>query len=432
MPRFTEHEDRHAVLSELHLRPFQSFTTPHRFFHFAFVMEPGESEKEYEAFSALCTQLGVTIPSPNARFHIVTAMGWTLRWERHSEFTTYTWSAKTASEAPFQRSTDDLPAPFRDYTPAGRLLVNVEAALVPSLVNADAIETLFDTTNLSVIATTEDCARVATDFLPNDTGFVRILIEDQGLTPTRAGRLVQRVLELETYRCLALLGLSVTRRAEPAVHHMENEIHKLAREMEGATSTAVNHRLLRHLTALSAELETQIASTAFRLGATRAYAKIVQVRLEVLRESETGGYVSFSRFLRRRFNPAITTCNIFDERQRALAARLGHATDLLRARIQSEMEDQNRLLLASMNRRSRMQLRLQQTVEGLSIAAISYYITGLIGYLAKGAKATGVLPKIITPELATAASVPLTILAVWWMLHHARKGWSRNGGNGND
>jgi uncharacterized membrane-anchored protein len=431
MPLFTEHEDRPAVLAELHLRPFQHFTTPHRFFHFAFVVEPGEAEKEYEAFSTLCTQLGVTIPAPDARFHVVTAMGWTLRWERHSEFTTYTWSAKTASEAPFQRSTDDLPAPFQDYTPTGQLLVNVEAALVPRLVNAGAIETHFEKSNLSVITAGEDCARVASDFLPNDTGFVRFLIEDQGLTPTRSGRLVQRVLELETYRCLALLGLSVARRTEPAAHHMENEVHKLAREMESATSTAANHRLLRHLTALSAELETQIASTAFRLGATRAYAQIVQGRLEVLRECETGGYVSFSRFLRRRFNPAIATCNIFDERQRALATRLGHATDLLRARIQSEMEDQNRLLLASMNRRSRMQLRLQQTVEGLSIAAISYYITGLIGYLAKGAKTAGVLPKIITPELATAASVPLTILGVWWVLHHARKAWSR-GGNGDD
>ncbi|MEJ2117186.1 MAG: DUF3422 domain-containing protein [Alphaproteobacteria bacterium] len=427
MPSFIEHDDRPAVLAELHLRPFQSFATPHRFFHYAFVLKSGEAEKERQAFSALCAQLGATVPTSNTRFHLVTAMGWTLRWELHSEFASYTWSAETTVDAPFQRSAVDLPAPFKDHKPAGQMLVSVEAALVPRLESDETLETLFDKTNLSVIAAAEGCARVASDFQPHDTGAVRFLVEDLNLTPTRAGRLMQRMLELETYRCLALLGLPVARRAEPAVHRMESEVYALTREMESATSAAANQRLLRHLTSLSAELEKQIASTAFRLGATRAYAQILQARLEVLRESENGGYVSFSRFLRRRFNPAIATCNIIDDRQRALAVRLGYATDLLRARIQSELEDQNRLLLASMNRRSRMQLRLQQTVEGLSIAAVSYYITGLIGYLAKGAKAAGMLPKMIAPELAMAASVPLTILTVWWMLHQARKTWSRSG-----
>ena len=382
-------------------------------------------------FAALCVQLGAPLPAPHTRFHLITVMGWTLRWELHTEFASYTWSAAGKPGTPFQRSTADLPAPFHGYTPVGRQLVRVELALVSRFGSDDAIETPFDRPSLSAISAADGCARVASDFLPDDTGTVRILVEDLALTPTRAGRIVQRLLEMETYRCLALLGLPVARRTEPAVQRMEHEVHQLAREMSNATSTAANHRLLRQLTSLSAELETQIASTSFRLGATRAYAELVRTRLEVLRERETGGYVSFSRFFRRRFSPAIATCNAIDERQRALAVRLGHATDLLRARIQSELEDQNRMLLASMNRRSRLQLRLQQTVEGLSIAAVSYYVTGLFGYLAKGAKEAGVLPKLITPELATAISVPLTVFSVWWVLHRARKAWGR-GGNGGD
>lgn len=430
MPQFIEHDDRSSVLAELHLRPFQSFTTPQRFFHFAFVLEPGGGAREHEAFCQLCIELDAPLPAPHTRFHVITVLGWTLRWELHTEFASYTWSAAGKPDTPFQRSTADLPTPFHNYNPVGRQLVRVELALVSRFDSEDAIETPFDRPSLSAIGAADGCARIASDFIPDDTGTVRILVEDLALTPTRAGRVVQRTLEMETYRCLALLGLPVARRTEPAVQRMEDDVHQLAREMGNATSTAANHRLLRQLTSLSAELETQIASTSFRLGATRAYAELVHTRLEVLRERETGGYVSFSRFFRRRFNPAIATCNSIDDRQRSLAVRLGHATDLLRARIQSELEDQNRMLLASMNRRSRMQLRLQQTVEGLSIAAVSYYVAGLFGYMAKGAKEAGALPKALPPELVIALSVPVTVIAVWWVLHRARKAWGHSGNDG--
>jgi uncharacterized membrane-anchored protein len=242
---------------------------------------------------------------------------------------------------------------------------------LPQLERPEDIERPFERTSLAVVDAAEGGARVATDFKADAGGTVRFLIEDLALTPTRAGRLVQRVLELETYRTLALLGLPVARRAEPTVRHIEEELLRLSNAMTGAASAAANRHLLEQLTALSAQLEAQIASTAYRFGATRAYAELVRGRLEVIRETEAGGYVSFTRFLRRRFAPAIATCEAVDRRQQKLAERLAHAVDLLRTRIQSELEDQNRLLLASMNRRSRMQLRLQQTIEGLSIAAVS-------------------------------------------------------------
>lgn len=423
---FAEHEDRDAVLAELHLRPFQAFATPQRFQHFAFVMAPANSSHEFEAFSDLCTRLGAEAPKPHARFHVATAGEWTLRWELHAEFASYTWSTAGDPVAPFSEIRDKLPAAFRESQPAGRLLVAVDVALVSRMEAPQAIEAPFDRPSLSVISAADDSAYIASDFRPSEdsTRATRILVEDVALTPTRAGRLVQRLLELETYRCLALLGLPVARRTEPAIHRMEEELLRLSREMGTATSTAANHRILQQLTALSAELETQIAASTFRLGATRAYAEVVRARQEVIREREHGSYVSFSRFLRRRFSPAIATCNAIETRQRALAVRLAHATDLLRTRIQSELEDQNRLLLASMNRRSRMQLRLQQTVEGLSVAAVSYYVVGLAGYIAKGAKDAGVLPKLLTPEIVSAVSVPLVVLVIWMMLHRMRKSWT--------
>ena len=67
-------------------------------------------------------------------------------------------------------------------------------------------------------------------------------------------------------------------------------------------------------------------------------------------------------------------------------------------------------LLGAMNRRQQLQLRLQATVEGLSVAAITYYIVGLVGYAAKGLKEGGALPHAITP----AASRPRQSRANRW------------------
>jgi uncharacterized membrane-anchored protein len=424
MPHFPEHEDRPTVLAELHLRPFLQFTTPHHFQHFAFVIDPRGAAAEHAAFSGLCKTLGARPPAPDARFHRLESGGWTLRWELHAEFASYSWSTPHAPGNGLEPVNMPLPAAFDAYQPSGRLLVRIALALIPRLEKPEAIEQPFERTSLSMANVAQDSARLATDFKPDARGAVRFVIEDLALTPTRSGRLVQRVLELETYRSLALLGLPVARRGEPVVRHVEEELLRLSRAMGEASSAAANRHLLQQLTGLSALLEAQIASTSYRFGATRAYGELVRGRLDVIRETEAGGYVSISRFLRRRFSPALATCEAVDRRQQALATRLDYAVDLLRTRIQSELEDQNRLLLASMNRRSRMQLRLQQTVEGLSIAAVSYYIVGLLGYVAKGMKESGVLPHGVTPEMAAGLSVPAVIGGVWWMLHRARKRWS--------
>lgn len=63
-----------------------------------------------------------------------------------------------------------------------------------------------------------------------------------------------------------------------------------------------------------------------------------------------------------------------------------------------------------MNRRAKLQLRLQETVEGLSIAAVSYYLVSLVGYLAKGMKSFG-LP--LSPEQITALSIPVVVVLIW-------------------
>lgn len=66
-----------------------------------------------------------------------------------------------------------------------------------------------------------------------------------------------------------------------------------------------------------------------------------------------------------------------------------------------------------MGDRVRIQLRLQRTVEGLSIAAVAYYIVGLLNYLLKGAvsKWSG-----IDHDLLLALCVPAVVIAVAWTI----------------
>ena len=180
-----------------------------------------------------------------------------------------------------------------------------------------------------------------------------------------------------------------------------------------------SQELLAELTELAAELEADAASSLYRFGASRAYDGIVAERLLALDEAAVPGYDTWATFLQRRVAPAMRTCRSVEERQANLSRKLTRARrQLLRTWVDVEVEKQNRDLLASMNNRARLQLRLQQTVEGLSVAAVSYYVVGLIGYLAKG---TSVFGKVVAPELITAASVPVALLVVWWLVRKARR-----------
>ena len=145
----------------------------------------------------------------------------------------------------------------------------------------------------------------------------------------------------------------------------------------------------------------------------------MQQRLVAIREEAVEGWPTIAAFLTRRMAPAMRTCTMLEERQAKLSEKLSRAANLLRTRVDVEIERQNRDLLSAMNDRARMQLRLQQTVEGLSVAAISYYVVGLAGYVFKGAKDAGILP--VDPGMATAVTVPLAILGVALVVRRIRK-----------
>jgi uncharacterized membrane-anchored protein len=416
--RLTAHRLRAAVLGEVHARPFTALPSPARALHFAFDTAGEGAQADRAALAALCAAHGLAPPAAADKHHHIAIAGAQLRWEQHSEFTTYTFElASEPGAAPFHPPAAAIASPMALVPQPGPLLVAIDLHLMADDPAHRPVERLFSRPSLAVAENSDATALYATDFKTDADGFVRILVLDRGLGTERAGALVQRLLELETYRTLALLGLPKAQELAPSINRIEKRLAETTDKLRNASALADNHRLLDELTALAAELEAGAAASGFRFAASRAYDDIVQTRLRIIGERKVGGLPTWSSFLARRMAPAIRTCATTEERQANLSLKLARAANLLRTRVDVEQERQSQELLKSMNARTRLQLRLQATVEGLSVAAISYYVVGLFGYLVKGAHDAG-WP--VEPTIATAAFVPVAVLAIWWVVRRIR------------
>jgi uncharacterized membrane-anchored protein len=422
---FVPHPLRAEILGEIHARPFRPTRAPRVFLHHAFAVDREAIERDRAFLERFCRARGAPGPGPEMRHHVVAFAGGTLAWERHAEFVTHTWDGPLVEGAtPF----GPLPSnhPFgADYTPAGPLLVAVRLDLFADTGDFDGDVAHFDPVSLCVSEAYGGAAVSLTDFRQDGDGRTRILMRDRGLTPQQAGALAQRLLEIETYRTLAMLGLPLAQTLGPAVHRLERELSALTSQIRASEGLAANRGLLERLTALSAEVENRAADASYRFGATRAYDQIVTDRLAILDERGIPGYSTWASFLARRSKPAMRTVTGIQERMHDLSRRASRTAQLLRTRVDVDLEEQNRDLLESMNQRSRQQLMLQQTVEGLSVAAVSYYVIGLFGYVFKAAKEAHLLP--IDPNVATGLAVPLVMAAVFWVVRRIRKAHAPDG-----
>ncbi|MBU3888876.1 DUF3422 domain-containing protein [Methylosinus sporium] len=410
--RFVEHEARAAVLAELHARPFLPITLPQRVYHFAFATNEEEARADRAALADLC-RAHMLVPRPDdAKFQRLSIGDWRLRWEQHTEFTTYTWSTEKDAGDPFTHP-DPIGTGEIAFRPPGRLIVAAHLSAIESGHSHEPFVNLFNSQSLCVIRAAKGAAHVMTDFAPDAFGFTRLLVKANAVGALEIGRLIQRVLEIETYRTMALLGLPEAREAGPELRAMEREISDITQALSRTQDMRTSRDLLKRLSDLLAQSEALSTRTAFRFGASRAYHAIVKNRLNLIQEAKESQYTTISAFFSARLDPAIETCNAFETRQARLARQVERATDLMRTGITFEMEQQNRDLLDDMNRRARLQMRLQKLVGGLSIAALSYYVAGLSLYFFKGVKDAGYLPFGFTGEEAAAAAMPFVIFGAW-------------------
>ena len=426
--RLDEHPLRARVLAEVHARPFTPVKTPRRFLHYAFLTDGDAAAADRDALEAYCTGLGHPGPALGAKQHRVIFSGAILRWESHSEFTTYTWEYGDAQGHAFQPQPDAIEGAMGEVAQPGPLLVAVDLHLLPAVdggLPADVVSG-FNAASLAMAEAEGGAAVIATDFQPDPHGYVRIVVADRRLSRLGAGTLVQRLLEIETYRTLALLGLPEAQALGPTIRRIETALPPLMEAMRSSEGFEKNHALLDELIGLAAELEAGASRAMYRFGATRAYDELVRLRLSSSGEHALPGQTSWSVFLARRYNPAIRTCTTIAERQDLLSRKLARAAQMLRTRVDIELERQNQAQLQSMNDRVRLQLRMQQTVEGLSVAAITYYVASLVHHVLEGVHHAGVP---VDATVGTAIAVPVVLAGVWWTVRRIRRMHAEPGGH---
>lgn len=424
------HAQRVPLAAEIHSRPFLKLDAPTLLTHFAIV---GEQEQQ-ELLAELCGHFGVAAPAAGGKYFSHDFGRFRLKWELHTEFATFTFAETVASMPLPEEAFSNMPS---RHLPEqwllqlhGRVLVAAHVLLGrPGGMQhafAASLQRLFQGAPLAG-SQVMNGGEMWTDFAIHADGFSRFVICDAGMHEQQSGRLVQRVLEIETYRMMALLGLPAAQDATPELNEVEAELATLAGALVAADGKvddgSTEQALLDRITHLAARIEKVSADTSYRFAASKAYFGLVNARIDELRELRIEGTPTVEEFMERRLAPAMKTCEAVAARQEALAGRIANSNDLLRTRVGIVQEAQNRKILQSMNARAAQQLRLQQAVEGLSVAAISYYVVGLIGYTAKGAKVMGVG---VNPELLMGVMVPLVAIGMWIglrcmhkRLHHA-------------
>jgi uncharacterized membrane-anchored protein len=410
---------RAALHNEVHARPSARIRVPALIVHVSVLNEGVTREMECEHLRRLPGQQALSPEQLNGNFLRLRFGDHTVKWERHTEFTGYVivqplpQVALLGSAVPALLSSPAVAPEWLRSIP-GRTVAAIQLAMVTGDLSDERAlmqqaQTWFGGQTLVASQLGNGHSWALTEFRIGPDGFERMLVvAPPGTTETRAGRIAQRLLELETYRLMALRGLPVAKALGPMLSQAEAALSDITARLEN--KSASDQELLDTLVSLAAQVERATAEHNYRFAATRAYDTLVGQRITELREKAIPGTQMLGEFMQRRLSPAMATVAATAQRLASLSERISRASALLRTRVDIATEVQNQQLLEKLTRGQEMQLRLQSTVEGLSIAAISYYVVSLLLYGGKALKATGVP---VNPEIATGALIPLVIWAVW-------------------
>lgn len=426
-----EHPQRFALTNELHARPSPRLEVPCTSVFLAF-KEPRDAanrdrRRDNQHLAELCRRHGAPRPDASAGHYAAQLGRHELRWESHTEFVTYGAFVPGHPPRPFDPSAGDVfPHDWQGEAPGKRIAaVMVQVDYLPEN-PADILPRLSDwlaRDSMAAVWVLDEAAILAGDFRIDPAGWMRFALfvrRDTGAG--RVGRIVQRIQELETYRAMSMLGLG---RARDLMHRLNALDPQLNEILQGLSDESLSpETALQDLLRVSAQLESAATQHAFRFGATGAYEAIVIDRIRALRETRFMGRQMLTEFMARRYYPAMRTVKSAEKRLADMLNRTERASELLRTRVDVRRNEQNQDIMRRMDRRADLQLRLQHTVEGLSVVAISYYAVGLVGHAVTPlAERSGVDKSVIV-----AALTPVVVFLVWFAMRRIRKRLHRDEG----
>ncbi|MFS8146218.1 DUF3422 domain-containing protein [Rhizobium sp. BR 249] len=383
--------------SELHARPSIYFIGPAIVEHVAFMPLDGTIKEFHDS---LKSEGEISV-----------------RVERHTEFVTVTRVRQLACEPERWPEPDLAEDDFARLAGLSSPRLVCHASILVLGNPPDQLEPVLKTFDFGDTAASSiggGSAQVCSDFRVRGDNSSRIILFNKDLNAHRLGRMVRRIFEIETYRSMALLALPEARRLAPLLGGYDAELVQLT-DRNLRTSAHQHKQLLEEITVLSSHIISATAETRNRFGATAAYAKIVEERIALLRETRVAGFQRFGTFVERRFKPAVRSCEATSLRLEYLSRATMHLLDLLQTRIQVEIEFQNATQIQAMADRAATQVKIQRAVEGFSIIAISYYLLSLMKFIYETADHAGyhfdpVIMLVAVPVVVGA--VAITILRV--------------------
>jgi len=410
--RFLDHPFRQAVLDEVHARPIEFVACPARVRRVALLLPQNANAvaEAHRLFSDWCAHAGQPRPAEQARQHSFDVDGRHVTWELHTEFVTLTWADQIEGAENWPREIG-LEAFEGEMLIAAARIDVIDGTKVPEEILGG-----FQRASLCASIVEDGQGQVATDFVTDPDGFTRFELAAGEIGALRRAIIVRRLLEIETYRALALLGLPLARSVSPDLRSAETKLSALVEGMVYATTTDQAQAALSALHALSVKTGELLERTSYRFAASHAYGDVLRTRLKGLGEQPIEAASTLERYLGNRIDPALATCLAVEKREAALAEKIERATELLNTRISLDIQTQNKEVLNTIANTARSQFRLQRTVEGLSTIAITYYLLGILGYVLNAVTEFAHVSK----PLVIALAAPVVLFGVWLLIRSVR------------
>ena len=400
-----DHPDRSALMDEVHARPIDIVAPTCRVRRVVIIMpdRAGAMAEAFAHFARFCADNDLPPPAPQARQHGFVLGELAVTWEFHTEFLTVTW------RGPLSDSNTAPPGLGLAGIVEGRLIGAMRIDVIAERAVPDDLLPGFNLPSLCLSQVEGGGAEVATDFVPDGDRFTRFEFAAGGLTPLRRSIIVRRLLEVETYRTMALLGLPLARAATPELRDVEITLSELVEGMNHGAEADTSQSTLERLQSLSIRVSKLSERLHYRFAAGRAYGDILAVRLGGLREAPTTRGSTLGHYLGNRVDPGLATCAAVEKRLASVAAKIERAIGVLDVQIGVQMQQQNAQVLQRIAQTARSQFLLQRTVEGLSTIAISYYMLGILAYALAGPLERVHWDKPMIISIAA----PFVIAAVW-------------------